>query len=555
MTLPNANQPWPPKDCDKPARHYREWNAWYSGDPSELRQFYQVSNGFGALIDPKQYPDSANNLLDQVSRFFWGNPPEPGSLRDAKLHVPLAGDIASTSADLLFGEPPVFSVPEDLNGQEATQGRLDKIVENGLVPVLLEGAEVDSALGGVYIRVVVDKKMSDAPIFDAIPPESAVPAWRSGRLDSVIFWRKLHDDDGKVFRHLEQHEVGWVHHGLYVGTDDVLGGPVDLRAHPATAGFTQIEGIVVDPETQLGSLETGADVLTADYVPNMRPNRLMRGSPLGRSDYQGIEPTMDALDEAWSSLMRDVRLGKSRLVVPESYLESNGVGRGARFNAERELFTPVKAMPDNEGVSLEQVQFDIRTDDHLQVCRNLAVQCLRGAGYSAQTFGEGDQGGPATATEVQARERRSFVTRDRKIGYWRPPLTRLVRAALQVDKKWFSSDSGDVVSENPNLEWPDGVQTDVETTSKVVQMLDAARAISTRTKIQMVHPQWDKDQVQEEIDLIEGESAVPVEADPNADQGDNPLDVSTSDENLAADATGGSGGSAPPPSPQAVGAN
>src|SRR5690606_21731691 len=394
-----------------------------------------------------------------------------------------------------------------------TQGRMDKIVKNGLIPVLLEAAETDSALGGVYLRVNIDTFMFDTPVFDAIPPESAVPEWRTGRLYAVTFWRTLADDQGKVYRHLERHEVGWIYHGLFVGSDDRLGAQIDLRIHPETEPLYKLVG-------EEGRMPTGSDTLTAEYIPNMRPNRLMRGSPLGRSDYSGIEPTMDALDESWSRLMRDIRLGKSRLIVPESYLEANGPGRGARFSAERELFTPVKAMPDNEGVSLEQVQFSIRVDDHLSACRNLAVQALRGAGYSAQSFGEGDQGGPATATEVQARERRSFVTRDRKIGDWRPPLVRLSRAALQVDKLWFGGDSGDVFTESPNLEWPDGVQTDMETTSKIVQMLDAAKAVSLRTKIQMVHPQWDRDQVEEEMEAIEGDTSVPVDADPNADQFD-----------------------------------
>lgn len=511
MPLPDNNPIWPPIECKKADKHYREWGAWYSGDPQELRKFYQVQNGFGALIDPKQYPDSANNMLDQVSRYFWGNPPEQGNIRDAKLHVPLAGDIASTSADLLFGEPPAWSIPEDLDGAEQTQGRLDKIIENGLIPVLLEGAEIDSALGGVYLRVVADVEMG-TPTFDAIPPESAVPEWRGNRLKAVMFWREIQNDQGKVYRHVERHEPGWIYHGLYIGSEERLGVPVDLRLHPETEGFYQQVG-------DAGRAMTGTEMLTAEYIPNMRPNRLMRGSPLGRSDYQSIEPTMDALDEAWSSLMRDIRLGKSRLIVPESYLESNGPGRGARFSAERELFTPVKAMPDNEGISIEEVQFNIRVDDHLNACRNLAVQALRGAGYASQTFGEGDQGGPATATEVQARERRSFVTRDRKIGYWRPPLARLSLAALQMDKFWFGSDSGDV-SEQPNMEWPDGVQTDMETTSKIVQMLDAAKAVSLRTKIQMVHPQWDKDQVEEEMELIEGDGAVEVDADDDADLGD-----------------------------------
>lgn len=512
MPLPEQDKAWPPPECAKADKYYKEWGAWYSGDAQELRSFYQVSNGFGALIDQK-HADSAASLLDQTSRYFWGNPPDPGAVRDAKLHIPLAGDIASTSADLLFGEPPAFTIVEDLAGAEDTQARLDKIVENGLVPVLLEGAEIDSALGGVYLRVTVDKKMSNTPVFDAIPPESAAPEWRSGRLDAVTFWRVIDEAEGKVLRHLERHEVGWVYHGLYVGTEDKLGIRVDLRGHPDTEPYVTL----VNAES--GGMETGADTLTAEYIPNMKPNRLMRGSNLGRSDYQGIEPTMDALDESWSSLMRDIRLGKSRLVVPESYLDSNGTGRGARFNAERELFSPVKAMPDNEGISLEIVQFNIRVDEHLMACRNLAAQGLRGAGYSAQTFGEGDQSGPATATEITSRERRSYVTRDRKIGYWRPPLARLAKAALQMDKLHYGSDSGDV-NELVNLEWPDGVQVDMETTAKTIQMLDAAKALSQRTKIQMVHPQWDKDQVQEEIDLIEGDNEVEVEADPNADQFD-----------------------------------
>lgn len=524
MPLPERDVVWPPEECKTADRHYREWGAWYSGDPQELRKFYQVNNGFGALIDPKQYPDSANNLLDRISRFFWGNPPEQGAIRDAKLHIPLAGDIASTSADLLFGEPPSFSVVEDLAGSEVTQGRLDKIVDNGLTSALLEAAETVSAMGGGYLRVLIDTKMSNTPIFDAIPPESAVPKWRSNRLESVTFWRQLADVDGKVYRHLELHEVGSVYHGLFIGSDERLGQKVDLQLHPDTEDFA----VLTDEQ---GRIVTGADTLTAEYIPNMRPNRLMRGSPLGRSDYQGVEPAMDALDESWSSLMRDVRLGKSRLVIPETYLESNGPGRGSRFNAERELFTPVKALPDNEGISLEMVQFNIRVDEHLALCRALAAHAVQSAGYSAQSFGEGDlvSSGPPTATEVQARERRSFITRDRKIEYWRHPLARLSKAALQIDKLYYGADSGDV-SEVPNLEWPDGVSVDELTMANTVQILDAARAISTRTKVQMVHPQWDSDQVDEEIELIEGSEKPEVDADDNALAVDvTPVDPGTED--------------------------
>jgi hypothetical protein len=41
-------------------------------------------------------------------------------------------------------------------------------------------------------------------------------------------------------------------------------------------------------------------------------------APLGRSDFSGLEISLDTLDEAHASWMRDIRLGKARLIVPHS---------------------------------------------------------------------------------------------------------------------------------------------------------------------------------------------------------------------------------------------
>lgn len=510
---------WPPKHCKDVDKQYKIWDAWYSGDPDKLHDIYQVTNGLGGLIDPKGYGNVTDtNLMDRVARYFWGNPPQPGEIRHTKLHVPLAGDISSTSADLLFGEPPTFSVDKDpinLN----TNVYLEKIVDNGLIPVLSEGAETGSAMGGYYLRVTWDPMVADCPIYDTIPPDSAVPEFRSGRLVCVTFWREVHTEQGYVWRHLEKHEPGKVWHALFKGDADSLGTRIDLREHPETEPFAALVG-------EEGWVDTGTAWLTAEYVPNMLPNRLFRGSNLGRSDYSGIEPTMDAIDETWSSLMRDVRNGKGRVIVPEAYLDFQGQGRGARFDPERGYFSPVKALPDSEGVSLSIVQFDIRVTEHVATIKALASQAVRGAGYSAQTFGENDSGsGTATATEIQAREKRSYTTRDKKIGYTKPPLGRILKAGLEMYAVKFGVT--DLVPQVPNIVFPDGVQTDELTTSRTIQMLDAARAASTRTKVQMAHPQWDKDQVQEEVDAIEAAQAMeraPMLDDmgPDADRLDGP---------------------------------
>ena len=76
-------------------------------------------------------------------------------------------------------------------------------------------------------------------------------------------------------------------------------------------------------------IETGIKRLTAVYVPNMLPNRLYRGSFLGRSDFSGVEGLMDALDECYTSWIRDLRLGRGRIIVPSEYASHDAQHEGA----------------------------------------------------------------------------------------------------------------------------------------------------------------------------------------------------------------------------------
>ncbi|QVJ03053.1 hypothetical protein KGD82_13545 [Nocardiopsis eucommiae] len=310
-----------------------------------------------------------------------------------------------------------------------------------------------------------------------------------------------------MWRHLERHEPGKVFHGLYEGTRDQLGQKLPLADRPETAGFR----VGAD-----GGIATGAEGLAVVYVPNMRPNRLMRGSPLGRSDFQGAEQLMDALDEAYSSWMRDVRLAKARLVVPDAYLDTHGRGKGASFDMEREVFAQMKGLQggsDKFTDLIKEVQFDIRVDEHERTCQHLAQQIVRSAGFSAQTFGEGPADLAITATEVQHRERRTYATRDRKIGYWQPELGAFAKVLLEIDKTQFRSG---VTPQRPTVEWPDGVQDAPEATARTVQLLEAARAASTEVKVRIVHPDWDDDQVLEEVKKISDENPI---VDPMATAG------------------------------------
>ncbi|WP_345485996.1 hypothetical protein, partial [Planotetraspora phitsanulokensis] len=340
------------------------------------------------------------------------------------------------------------------------------------------------------------------PVVDALPPDSAVPEFRTGRLSAVTFWRVVREDDGEVWRHLERHEKGRVYHGLYLGDEDTLGMAVPLEDDPATAEYAKI----VDSD---GGFDSGYPKgLLVHYVPNMRPHRKLRGTALGRSDYDGTEPMMDALDEAWTSWMRDLRLGKGRIIVPDVYLTNMGKGQGAMWDPDREVYSGLQMLPSPDGGSMITLsQFAIRVAEHAETCKSLFTQIVRSAGYSVQSFGEGGDGQAQTATEIHMQRHRSYSTRGRKIGYWTPALAWLTEAMLSVDHAVFKTKA---VAERGVIEWPDGVQPDPEALSRTLDMLNRAQAASLDTKIRMLHPDWDEDQVQAEKERLRDELGLNV---------------------------------------------
>jgi hypothetical protein len=152
-------------------------------------------------------------------------------------------------------------------------------------------------------------------------------------------------------------------------------------------------------------------------------------------------------------------------------------------------------------------QFLIRVQEHKDTAQDLTEQILRSAGYSSQTFGEmGDAA--VTATEVVARERQSFTTRNRKIIYWRPGLARILGVLLAIDKAVYRS-GVDLIE--PIIEFADSVSEDPQTIATTAQLLRAAEAASTETLVRMVHPDWDDARVTDEVGDIAAEAGRSVE--------------------------------------------
>lgn len=497
MPLPDPNTPWPPASSH--SAELREYDAWYSSNPDLLSNVYGGSHA-GPVTRPAQF---AGGIVGRAARWWWGQPTPAGEQR-TKLHVPLAADICGTSADLLFSEP-VQLTAEDAR----VQGFLEGLQQDGLDTRLHEGAEVGAALGGTFLRTVWDTEVQATPWTELAHPDGAVPTWRGGRLAEVSLWTQLDDHGGKgsVWRWLEHHEPGSIQHALYEGTVSNLGKLRPLQEHPQTKHLAAY----VDADSRQA---TKVRNLTVAYVPNMLPNRLHRTSPMGRSDLQGVTPWLDALDEAYSSWWRDIRVAKARLHVPAQYLESQGAGEGATVDLDREVYVPMSGVLSTSGDKLliDAQQFAIRVTEHAETCKAWTGRIIESAGYSTQSLSSG-AGGAITAAEVHSHERRSYMTRGKKIRYWTQGLRQHLETQLQVGQAIGAG----VTPGDFAVAFADGVQESAMSLAQTTLALRNAEAASIRTRVMMVNPDWDKVAVDAEVAAIMAETGqgepVPVPGD------------------------------------------
>jgi hypothetical protein len=461
----------------------READVWYVGDKRALAEYY------GRAVQRERDRPSLQDRL-------WAAPRDL-SQPERRVHVPAAGDIASASADLVLGAPPVLTVAD-----ATTQARLDAIVDGGGLHMrLLESAETTSALGDGYLALAWDRAVAPWPMVVAHAGDTAIPVFRYGRLVEVVFWRELVRDGAAVVRLLERHVAGFIEYGLFVGTSTSLGRRVPLTEHADAAPLADL----VDAE---GRQATGIDLLTATHIPNMRPNRRHR-SYHGRSDFAApVYDLFDSLDQVYTSWMRDVRLGRGRMVVPAGALQDLGDGKGSHFDLDREVFDEINLPPSASGERITVAQFDIRVDEHQRTAADLLTRIAQSCGYSASTFGLDESGGQMTATEVDDRRTRSTSTRARKVGYWSPAIRRIVHALLALDAAQFNSG---IVPEVPTVEFPPPHTPSEETTARTLQMLAAAEAVSIDTRVRMLHPEWDDTAVAEEVARIRADQAPPVD--------------------------------------------
>lgn len=462
MTLPVNDAAWPPPN---PARE--EQSLW-----ADLYASRTV--GKPAALTPDPDLASGNSDLARERR---------------RVRAGLAADIAATSAALVMGK----AVPVE-TGDPEVQAVLERIDAAGLSGVLRQAEEIASAFGGVVLRAVYDPAVSAQPYLTAIDPTRADLTFVDGRLIAATVWTELQANGATVYRWVETRDnrARTIENALYRGTASNLGSRVPLGTLPETAGL---------PETQ--AYPPGVDRMVW-YHANALPNRRWPSSPQGRADIQGAESLVAAADIVLTSLISDIRLGRTRIIAPVEALTRGDATSGAYFQQDREVFTSLDLDPSSDAGKITMMQGALRATEHSDALKALVARAVSVAGYSPSTFGLGNDGAGESGEALRIRERRTIATVESKRRDWTPAITDAASVLLAL-----AGYPGQPVT----LAWQPVVEDSATERATVIQTLTAARAISTEHAVELAQPHLTPEQVEEEVQRILEQSGLAVPLD------------------------------------------
>jgi hypothetical protein len=133
-----------------------------------------------------------------------------------------------------------------------------------------------------------------------------------------------------------------------------------------------------------------------------------------KGDYDNLISEFDALDETWSQLMDEIRLGRSETYIPDMLTDNKS------FNKFRKNFTVLGTDERENGKNeIKHVQPEIRTEQYISAISTITNNCLTSCGLSPFTVGIQDKiGANASGENLTKREMTSLRTRQDMIKSW-----------------------------------------------------------------------------------------------------------------------------------------
>lgn len=380
------------KNMPKRAMEYddfclQEKYLWYLGDEDLLADFYQSNTPKYSIVDTRKSYYYAN--VDSKIRIIHSGMPELVS--SAKAELLMSGGIEEC---VYKGVDAKGVGIEDEEAEELLESIL---YDNNFYGAILKSAiTTESWAGRFAMRISFDSDVTKYPIIEKYNPFNYESTYKRGRLVEIIFKEPI----GNYELH-ERYGKGYVNYELYRKTS---------------------QGLTPVPLTELEETSELEDVVLPDGM------MLAVEKVIDKSDYKGIIAEFDALDEAWSQLMDEIRSGRAETYVPDL------LASGKIFDDFRKKYV-VTGMDQTEGAknTITHNQPNIRTGEYVDAIIAIRDNILANVKLSPLTIGIDDNiGANASGDSLEKRETVSLRTRQGMMETWQPFLEALYTLLLNA---------------------------------------------------------------------------------------------------------------------------
>lgn len=409
---------------------------------------------------------------------------------------PLGERIPYVWADLLFSEDPVISPVA-----KGDADKMDDMLNANMLSSELHRAEwVCSSEGEVWYRIHPDELMNHASI-EFHSRYTVVPLWAGKNIGAVAFVSEMGDYGKDVYRYVEIHGHGIIRRLLYKGREDnqKLGTEVPLDTIDETKDWSRED-------------EHKLPILAGRVL-----NKVGRyGRKFGISDYEGVGDLLLALNEITTIGQENARLtAKQRAIIPQRFLTMFG---NLPRSSEILIATDVDQDPDKIKNDVAMIEFEFDAAALIAYTEHITDRVLTRARVAPQLVGrhtEGAQTGPA----LKARLVDSELAAAGKGKFWDDEGPIFLQKMILVEQEYHEIGWAKLKGKNkdklPSFKRSNALPEDPEARSRRLAVAVNADFLSRKTAIQLDHPEWDEDRVQEEMDQIEKESQMGVVTAPD----------------------------------------
>ena len=488
------------------SRRITEYRVWSMGNSYVLRRFF------------------VGTLEYSTCNYFWTRAP----LSYRMIHSGLPGLICSKMPRILFGNgiAPTVSVYKDSGEVDknktkaATDYTLQLIDKVKLRDVLTECATNESWGGHSFIKFSFDTDLSNFPIIEAADIMSTEVVKERNETVAIIF--KTWYEDKKKGNQQRKYRLDEIY------TTDATGDAViRYELYELTTGEEKRVPLNSIPETQkiveaVNSDDevvfTGLKGMLAFEKPNKLPSLEFPHSNYGASDFEGATDSFDAVDEAYSTIINEIRDNRTfRYFASHNFRRDKDTG---------EILTPDDGFTKNfvltegdidqeQGVNKNRIvdQIPDKTEEHKAKYLTAVTVSLNKAGLSPYSIGiTGLESINQSAESQQERNKVTLETRKAKLELWTPYLSKVLSQLLAFNTYLLNTvgvkqddmplPDMDITLSTVTIDFGEYLQ---DTDKDLVDIWGLAKSqgiSSTQNAVRELHKSWSEKQILDETNVI-----------------------------------------------------